>query len=67
MSLFPLGFFGGGSGFGLGLANHPVRFKAEVGGSGQLLALTKFWQINYEEITLRRIVYENYGEVTCPS
>ena len=39
----PDGFLGAGSGSGLGLANHPVRFSGVVAGSGQRPEM-KCWQ-----------------------
>jgi hypothetical protein len=37
LSLFPLRFFGTGSGLGLGLVNQPVKFNGDVGGAGHML------------------------------
>jgi len=43
---FPLGFFRGGSGFGFGLENQPVRLRGGVGGSEHVFG-KKLWHISW--------------------
>lgn len=68
LSRLPLGFLGGGSGFGFGFANHPVKLSGDVGGNGH--TPTKVLQKSY---ILRRINISLIDDplkekiLTCPS
>ena len=59
LSLFPLGVFGGGRGYGLGLENQPVRFKGGVAGVGHMLKKFshKAWQLQTKMSPQRKLQF----------